>query len=379
MLELQHYRQIDIIRRAEEMVSIKSKIKPFDISHWNSGEQYKKILMQELELPPLEEYINYTYSYSLSPKLKNDILVKHQTVNATCVLFNSATSAIATVCSVLKSMKLKKVCLINPSYFSVFEYLTMLNFDVQCINYDYDGQYHIPFDLIEKDTELVWITQPVFSTGTYLEDEELIKLLRMPYFFVCDGSMCDTINHLPNFTIDCSKAIFLFSPQKVISLNGIKFCYVLCSQPLRQAIEDWGDVISGGILASSMLAINHYLSENYARCVKIHSDYVKASHTAIDRIISDSNNQIIKCGKSLDSTYETLTINHFPYIEKLTLDIMYDLINKTYVSITPGCANGFDQQNGFCFRINHTLDISLNCMALNRIITYFVDLKPQLP
>lgn len=370
---LQHYRQIDIIRQAENAFFSETGIKPFDISHWNSGEIYKKELMKTLILPKTNDYIDYVYSYSYNQNIKSQILNKHKTINSECVLFNSATSAIATICTALKAMNYYNVCLLCPAYFSVFEQLKILNFNVECINYKYDGKYHIPFELIDKSTDIIWITQPVFSTGTYISSEELQQLFSMPYHIVCDGSMCDTTINMFDFIIDCSKVFLLFSPQKVIGLNGIKFSYILCSKILASVIEDWEDVVAGGLTNSNVIAIKHYLSENYVQCVEMHNNYVKKSHLQIDKIVSNSNNTLIKCGDSINSSYETITIKKYPYMSQITLEFIYDFIRKTHVSVTPGCINGFDQQNGFCFRINHTLDSLSNITALNRVISYLQD------
>lgn len=367
---LQHYRQIDIIRNAEKIFIENSGITPYDISHWNAGNEYKKIVMQLLNLPTITDFMDYKYSYSFNSELKSKLLMKHNSFNSDVVLFNSATSAISTICTTLKALNFKKICLLCPAYFSVYESFKILNFDVKCINYKYDGKYHIPFDLIEKDTEIIWITQPVFSTGTYIDDSELQELFAMPQIIICDGSMCDTINNLPNFAIDCKKNILLFSPQKTIGLNGIKFCYILCNSIIAQKIEDWGDVVSGGLLSSSVMAIKHYLSKNYTSCLNAHNNYIYKSHYIIDDIILNSDKCISKCGQSLNNTYETLTINHLPFMKNISLDFMYNFISKTHVTLIPGCVNGFDYQNGFCFRLNHTLDIMSNCIALNRIISY---------
>ena len=99
---LEHYKQIDIIRQAERQVETNFKIKPYDISHWNSGEEYKKLLLSALELPPLSNLSDYCYSYSYSNKVKTRILSQHSFINAACTIFNSATAAIATICCALK-------------------------------------------------------------------------------------------------------------------------------------------------------------------------------------------------------------------------------------------------------------------------------------
>ena len=101
--------------------------------------------------------------------------------------------------------------------------------------------------------------------------------------------------------------------------------------------------------------------------------YIHKSHSIIDSVILNNNECISKCGQSLNNTYETLTINQFPFTTNVSLDFMYNFICKTHVTLLPGCVNGFDYQNGFCFRINHTLDIMSNYAALNRIISYLHD------
>ena len=111
-------------------------------------------------------------------------------------------------------MSFRKICLLCPAYFSVYESFKILNFDVKCINYKYDGKYHIPFEMIEKEAEIIWITQPVFSTGTYIDDSELQKLFNMPQIIICDGSMCNAINSQSNFIADCNKNIFFIPVHK---------------------------------------------------------------------------------------------------------------------------------------------------------------------
>lgn len=370
---LNHYRQIDIIRNADRSFIENTGIIPYDISHWNAGNEYKKIIMQLLNLPTITDYMDYKYSYSFNSELKSKILMKHNLPNSEVVFFNSATSAISTICTTLKAMSFRKICLLCPAYFSVYESFKILNFDVKCINYKYDGKYHIPFEMIEKEAEIIWITQPVFSTGTYIDDSELQKLFNMPQIIICDGSMCNAINSQSNFIADCNKNIFLYSPQKIIGLNCMKFCYVLCNSIIAKKIEDWGDVVAGGLLSSSMMAIKHYLSPNYVSCLNAHNKYIHKSHSIIDSVILNNNECISKCGQSLNNTYETLTINQFPFTTNVSLDFMYNFICKTHVTLLPGCVNGFDYQNGFCFRINHTLDIMSNYAALNRIISYLHD------
>lgn len=374
-LSLEHYRQIDIIRTAEQNVYNCTGIKPFNISHWNSGKEYKNHLLQSLVLPKQGNSFDYIYSYNFNEIIKEEIIKKHSIDNSRCSLFSNATSAIATICTALKAQGVKNVCLLCPSYFSVLEFLSILGLSFKLINYQYyNDQFHIPFNLIDSGFDMIWITDPVFSTGTYLIDSELKKLFELPQYIVVDGSMYSVANNKYSFGIDCKKKVFIYSPQKVIGMNDLKFCYVLSDSSINNQLEDWGDVVVGGLPATSIVAIHHFLSSNYSHCLSIHNDYVKSSHMKTDRIIETTNGLIKQCGYSTDNTYESLSVNNIPYTSRITYDSIYNFIYNTLVSITPGCVNGFDRQSGFCFRINHTLDIQANCTALRRIISYLGNL-----
>ena len=79
---LNHYRQIDIIRNADRNFIENTGIIPYDISHWNAGNEYKKIIMQLLNLPTITDYMDYKYSYSFNSELKSKILMKHNLPNS---------------------------------------------------------------------------------------------------------------------------------------------------------------------------------------------------------------------------------------------------------------------------------------------------------
>ena len=82
---LNHYRQIDIIRNADRNFIENTGIIPYDISHWNAGNEYKKIIMQLLNLPTITDYMDYKYSYSFNSELKSKILMKHNLPNSEVV------------------------------------------------------------------------------------------------------------------------------------------------------------------------------------------------------------------------------------------------------------------------------------------------------
>lgn len=367
MKDIQHYRKIDKIRSIEKEVEGANGKKLFDISNWNSGEKYKSGLMKVMELGNVSNFFDYSYSYSMNPEIIKSLTNKHDYVEQ-CAIFHSATSAIASICAVLKQLDINRICIITPSYFSAYESFCAFDFDVISLFYDYyDGYYHIPFDEIKKNNvDAIWITQPVFSTGMYIDNKEICNISNNCKFLICDACMCP-VDRISSLDLDYDKSFVILSPHKTISINGIKFSYVLCNTKNRQLLEDWGDVISGGLPASSVLAISHYLSENFKKCEEYHECYTTKSREVIDSLL-DNTNVLEHIGKSTGS-YESYAFKNSTYASSIDDIPLMKIFSKSKTSFIPGCVNGFPPTNKICFRLNHTLNISETKEALFRLIS----------
>lgn len=65
---LYHLEDIEKIREVEKEVS-NNGYKVFDISHWDSGKDYNKLLLSSLEIQPYYEPFKYIYNYEISPQI----------------------------------------------------------------------------------------------------------------------------------------------------------------------------------------------------------------------------------------------------------------------------------------------------------------------
>ena len=365
MNEIQHYRQIDIIRLIEKEIESTGK-KLFNISHWNSGEDYKSGLLKILNLGSLSNYFDYSYSYSIDPEIIKAITKMHRDAQQ-CALFYSATSAINAIGAMLKQLSMHKVCILTPSYFSVYESLHAHGFEIVNCFYSYDGCYHIPVEELRKiNADVIWITQPVFSTGIYLLNDEICGLSNECKILVCDASMCQHEN-IAEIDFDYNKSLVILSPHKTIAINGIKFSYVLCNSMHRHMLEDWGDVVTGGLPASSLLAISHYLSNNFSECVEYHNQYTTKSRKIIDSVLAQ-HNSIVHIGKSL-GTYESYSFKGSNYSADINSIPLKQIFADSQASFVPGCVNEFPPENNLCFRLNHTLDIRKTESAMLRLVS----------
>ena len=365
MNDIKHYRQIDKIRSIEKEIESTGEKKLFDISYWNSGKEYKSGLHKVMQLGNLDNYFDYSYSYSIDPGIIKAITNKHKNVDQ-CALFYSATSAINTICAVLKQLDMHKICILTPSYFSVYESLCAYCFEIVNCFYSYDGDYHIPVDKLRKiDADVIWITQPVFSTGMYLVNDEICSLSDKCKLLICDASMCPPEKTM-TLNLDYDKSFVILSPHKTISINGIKFSYVLCNSKHRQMLEDWGDVISGGLPSSSLLAIFHYLSENYKKCAEYHEHYTTESRKIINSVLNKFNS-VKHIGKSSGS-YESYSFEKSKYTADIDAIPLEQIFFDSQTTFVPGCVNGFPPVHNLCFRLNHTLNTKDTKAAMLRLV-----------
>jgi len=359
--------QTEIVYRVLQKYSEKYHKVPIELSTWNSGKDYKAKMMGILKFDKIHDYFDYIYSYTAEPNIIEGILNKNPQFN-NCVLFNSATAAILTICQALKAKGIDEICVLKPCYFSVLECLKTLGLKVDILDYDYDGLFHIPFKRINNiKPQALWITQPVFSTGTSLPSEELKALSNCDYEIICDSAMC--ISETALFA-DTHNITVIYSPHKILSLNGIKFSYVLGSDAICNLLEDWSESLVGGLTSSSIVAAKHYLSDNYNFCCQANKEFIDYNRKKITELLARYTGIIYRCGRS-EGVYETLYTQAVPFQEKYSYEYLFSLVETTGVCIIPECNDGFKMLNGLSFRINYTLDTNKLIYGLHRLINYW--------
>lgn len=373
---LYHLEDIEIIRAYEQIVR-NSGTEVFDISHWDSGQDYNKLLLSTLNIPKTFRPCNYVYSYEIGNKIHS--ITQKELVgtsrNECCVFFSNSTMAIVNVCNLLQKKSIKKVCLLQPSYFSVTPCMNTFNIAYDEISLNYvDGKYEIPIDkILATNYDAIWITSPVFCTSTYFKQQEIDKiqlLLNRGNYVICDESLSikgmgirHKLNHNENL-------FSIYSPHKVISTNSFKFSCIICDEKYERFFDQWTDIFSGGLMNSSRLAIQHFLSKNYLECLEIYIKYTNAlKENVVSYIEAEFSNSNICCSHEIGH-YMTIYCPSVPFIETTKPDFIKRLILNTGVSLLPGYLEGFCEELGFCFRINLTLNKVPLLSNLNRVLKY---------
>lgn len=375
MNKVQHLEDIKKIRSIEKTVRKEINNPIYDLSNWNSGEQYKTKIMQYYSVQVEHNFQDYRYSYEIDESIKKSIMKKlNFESQKKCVVFPSSTSAICCICDYIKKNHLSKICILEPSYFSIGSCLSSfgLSFNREYIELNEKGNPTFPYGAIIKcNYDVIWVTSPVFSTGIYYNYENILQLLELAKkgtLLIIDESISSPHNYIGNIFNKYNNVISIISPSKYIGINSQKFCVVVCNSLIENYLFDWIDVFCGSLPSSSFFAIQHFISDNYEKCITVHDEYVKKNI----EIITDLKNKYPSnyfIGK--DSSYITIQNTKQNYFSTINYEIFYNLMKKTNASIIPGYINEFSPNWGFCYRVNLTLDHNDIKSYLGRVFNYF--------
>ena len=378
MNKIIHLEDIKNIRKLEQQVYNETQIPTYDISHWNAGTQYKELLLSNFEIDCNLDFSNYHYSYEYEEKVQQAVACKLLNIpdcQYNCVFIHSATAAICCISDYLNKHGYKKVCVIDPSYFSIYSCLLSFGLNVQKESLILDGDGHcvLPYQtILQKGYDAVWITSPIFSTGIYYEESQVLlmeKLVQNNILLIIDESAAAPHQTLTDRLPTSNNIIAFFSPHKYLSINSIKFAAILCSGTVKAYLEDWIDVFIGSLPISACAAIQHYLSPNFSMCASLHNKHIMKNKQLVDELCCSFPNNYYR---GIGSTYITIQNSRLPYQDCLDSYFMYNMMQHTHTSFIPGYINGFSQTWGLCYRINLTHDYNMIKSHLGRLFNHFL-------
>lgn len=370
-----HLEEIEQIRRIETRIFHETGIPIDNISHWNAGQEYQELILSHYNAATPINPSDYHYSYEYNRDIKQILISKFLPSNNThnAVLVHNATAAICCIADYLKKNDYKKICVIEPAYFSIYSCLRSFGLNVYKESITVKNKKLIfPFkNIIQHKYDCVWITSPIFSTGIYYTSEQLeyINILSQKGIFVIIDESASSPNQIISKQLSFTEnMIAIFSPHKYLSINAVKFAVIICTYPMSKYFENWIDVLIGSLPLSSCIAIEHFLSPNFEVCLQKHDDYIKKNLENIHSLCLQYPTNFYY-GKA--SNYISVCNEHIPYAHSLDPINMYQIMNATHVSFIPGYINGFNESWGFCYRVNLTLNSSTIQNGLGRLFNYF--------
>lgn len=261
-------------------------LKPINVSDWNPSLEFKsnlKINLPKIQINP----IDYVFSYELDEKHK--VLKKLGSTNKGGLITHSGSSAIIATISVLREKLCKNVLIICPHYFTVpYALRSMgLNFEFYDSNVTKHG-YEIPYiknEILSK-FDVVWITNPVYCTSIKYSSGDLNKIIENAStikFLVVD----ECLNQDVSWELDHVNLIRIVSPHKSVCVNGVKFGSVIFPKFLQNDFDDWSDVWQGCLPESAVIAIHHYLSDDFEIYKKSFNEKIYNNYLEILSLVSN--------------------------------------------------------------------------------------------
>lgn len=372
-----HLEEIKVIRKFEEKVFMETNVSVYDISHWNSGFEYKKNILTQYKTYNSLDFSDYHYSYEYPIEIKQQLMSQLTGIPENkngCVIIHNATAAICCIADYLKKHDYKKICIIEPAYFSIYSCLVAFGLDVhkETVILDEQDEIILPYNqIIQNEYDAVWITSPIFSTGIYFSQPQIDymnSLLRKGVLLIIDESASSPKYSLTRHLYPSENIISIFSPHKYIAINSVKFAAIICNHTVRAYIEDWIDVFVGSLSISTCMAIEHYLSSNFTTCLNVHDEYIQNNIQIITELCNLFPDNYCK---GTASNYITIHNKSLPYVNSLAEIDMFQIMKHTHVSFIPGYINGFSKEWGFCYRVNLTQDSTMLKNCIGRLFNYF--------
>ncbi len=351
---------------------------PLNVSDWNPSDEFKEKMLHLSVMKNNFNSIEYVFSYTFNQESHNDILKKlgynnNSGERAVLITPNGSTS-IRNVLHWLKENHFNRLLAISPTYFTVF--YGCRDYNIECkeifLNRNKDSFFINENELFNeiKHADAIWLTSPVYCTSTYFDSTMInyfIKVLNMGKVIVADESLCMSGHELIRKLGKYKNFIGIYSPHKSVCVNGNKFSIITFAKEEKLLFNDWVVALSGNLLVSNGIAVNHFLSNdfnvyNQAFTYEINLNFIK---------LKDLLNQL-----NVDYDHKSegyLVTLYFPNISgKKGYDktFLKELIFKTGTTMIPGIRNHFSGDLGFCFRVN--LCCLTDCMvhSLIRLISY---------
>lgn len=371
---------MDDIFSFEKNVKQKFNTSISNISYWDSSTAFQKHMQQVLQLPIHSLPWDYYYTYSIDEHDRQCVLTNlgvptEQISDTIGLLLQSSTIAIVNMINLLIHRGKKKLCILQPSYFSVASCCTMFSMEY---GFEYisfcNGQVQIPVEqILSGGYDCIWITSPVFCTGYYFDAAQIQSITGLKnegLTLVIDESLALPGKELIRSIPITPEVFAIYSPHKAISINGLKFAVLVCNKCYEDFLEQWVDVFSGALSSSNRDAVFHYISPNYLKeCYPAYQFYISKTKAEVERVVKQFSTASML--SNTDGHYISIFTDIQIHDTQHLLNMMHNAILGSLASFIPGTLNGFSANQSLCFRVNLTGEILDISESIGRILTYF--------
>lgn len=334
---------------------------PLNVSHWDPSAPFAAKLTGALELDHRGDPLAYIYSYGLDSRETLLRRLGFDPERKACLVTPSGTVSILCAVNWLAARERKKFSVLGPFYFSVLHQARQLGLSVnKQFMQRRDGHYQLPADpgwIAAPPNEAVWLTAPVYCTGTPLVEHDrqrLREFLEHGGILVADECLAASGMELGRELGEYPGFIGIYSPHKSVCLNGLKFSVIVFDREHETFFEQWADVLYGGLSLSTIVAIRHFLSDNFRLYAERFTEEVGLALAFVKQAAG-------RCprGEFDRNPSGHLVTFYLPHVIANAGNdegFLWNLCHSSSTIVIPGLRNHFDPAVGFCFRINLALD-----------------------
>lgn len=351
---------------------------PFNVSDWNPSNEFKLKIQHISEMENCFNSIDYIFSYTFDQNSHNNILKKlgydNSSDDRAVLITPNGSSSIRNVLHWLKENQYNKLLTISPTYFTVF--CGCNDFDIECKeiflyrdNYSFLANENELFNNVNQ-VDAIWITSPIYCTSTYFENDMIsnfIKILEMGKVIVADESLCTSGHELIRKLGKYKNFVGIYSPHKSVCINGNKFSVITYTKEEDLIFNDWVVALSGNLLVSNGIAVNHFLSNDFEKYSNAFNHEINSNFTKLKALLKELN---VDYDCNANGYLVTLYFHNISGNEGYNNSFLKKLIFSTGTTMIPGIRNHFGNDLDFCFRINLCCLNTNMYHSLKRLILY---------
>lgn len=353
-----------------------------NLSDWNPSNEFIQKIAFQLPHSFVQNSMSYIFSSDLSCDFKIRTLKKlgYEKIDKVDIsFFDTGSLSILNILHLLFLMNIKDMLVITPSYFSVKPICD--GYSIKCHYIELikeNAIYTLPkhFEEIARKYKCVWITNPIYCTGTYYNSEFIESLNRIiaenNLFLIIDESLSEPQYLISSHLQNTGKIFTIVSPHKALCTNGMKFSAIIFPTQYSKIVDIWSDIFSGCLSISALTAIHHFLSNDYDTYLKCFNNIIENNRKIINTILENFKVKFDVGSKSyLMSVY-------FPNIPYNYFDMetnMVKFIDHTAAYFIPNSRNCFPQSLGLSFRLNLCRVSSKYLFTFERSLKYLHNLR----
>jgi histidinol-phosphate/aromatic aminotransferase/cobyric acid decarboxylase-like protein len=345
-------RLLDFVQGLAERYHSTYGTPPINLSHWDTSPTFRRMLGSHVSAVFDRDVIDYVYPSrvgSLPEVLKKlGIADGHDGL-----IVPSGSAAIVCAANWLRSRRVTHTTVIGPTYWTTTYALNILGIDTTIVPaHRCQTGFRLP-DIEDRGTDqALWITQPYYSTGVYLDRhdrERLERALARGAHLVVDECLALPGREMLRQLSPRENLLAIYEPHKAISINGLKFGVLIMHPSQRQLLRHWGTVLFGSVGVGALAAISHFLSLAFDRSVI-------AFETAVTSAFESIRTAVRYTDACFDDTasgnYVTMYLSGFDSSLESDADFTWELVRRSGAVFIPNSRNHLDPNAGFSFRLN---------------------------